>query len=105
MVQKKQVKASKPNSAEPSQPSVGTVNEDAQKDERMMAGVEAREAEFVAVEPKPGALCNLCGKPSADGYEHKECMDREAALADLAGEPKPFNPQEAIAKLLKKNGA
>lgn len=26
--------------------------------------------------------CPLCGKPSRDGREHKECIDRETALAD-----------------------
>ncbi len=28
---------------------------------------------------KPELTCPLCGKPSVDGKEHQECMDREAA--------------------------
>ncbi len=39
-----------------------------------------------AVEFKPLYLCELCRKPSNEGFEHKSCMDEENFWADAAGE-------------------
>ncbi len=38
--------------------------------------------EFEAFEGFP-VECPLCGKPSIDGREHKECMDYEGMLAEI----------------------
>lgn len=48
--------------------------------------------------------CPLCGKPSIDGKEHKECMDKEAFLADRPEPEKPFDPSDVVANILKKDG-
>lgn len=71
-------RASKPkdeanNNAEPSPPSAETVNEDEQKDAQMMAGAEVEELELA----------------------RKQSESEQETL-----EPRPFDPQEAITKLL-----
>ena len=49
---------------------------------------------------EPELLCPLCGKPSIDGREHKECMDREAMLADKS-EPAATTPESTATGPLK----
>lgn len=81
------------------------------------SGAKVMPEEVRDIEPK--MTCPLCGKPSVDGKEHTECMDREAMIADLTPAPEdvireqeeavepaePFNPQDLIDDILRKHGA
>ena len=53
--------------------------------------IELDEWEWQALQKGVEDGCPLCGKPSKDGKPHKECMDREAMLADRPEKPR-FSP-------------